>query len=310
MTIIMNPDSPTAVFWDLENIYWLLHQQERGQPKETLLQIMRDMRQSLESQLTGPWIMQTAYADFEALPEPMQGDLSLMGVGAVNVLKTRQKNSTDMRLAIDALVTLYERPWIRTHVIVSGDRDFIPLVDHLRRAGIDVRVASFPETLAGDLRTVVGADHLIDAADYLPKGEAQGSPSPSQLHCPAYAKQVGTLTQAARALLVYTLDEYVFARNLSEVHLGPLKRSFSERYPSHGSTEVSRAVTELLRKRVFRLEKREGVDLRTGDSLEYSVVLPEWDNPFVTEANESFGTRGKELLDAVVDSHVDRSPHP
>ena len=60
------------------------------------------------------------------------------------------KNSSDIRLAIDAVDLLHQSP-IDTFVIVSSDSDFIPLVNKLRAAGKTVigagRKATAPRTL-------------------------------------------------------------------------------------------------------------------------------------------------------------------
>ncbi|MBI4331845.1 MAG: NYN domain-containing protein [Chloroflexi bacterium] len=60
------------------------------------------------------------------------------------------KNSSDIRLAIDAIELLHQSP-IDTFVIVSSDSDFIPLVNKLRAAGKIVigagRQATAPRTL-------------------------------------------------------------------------------------------------------------------------------------------------------------------
>ena len=60
------------------------------------------------------------------------------------------KNSSDIRLAIDAIELLHDSP-IDTFVIISSDSDFIPLVNKLRAAGKTVigagRKATTPRTL-------------------------------------------------------------------------------------------------------------------------------------------------------------------
>jgi hypothetical protein len=48
------------------------------------------------------------------------------------------KNSVDMNLCIDAMRTLFTVPNISTFVLVTGDRDFIPLVNSIRQQGKDV----------------------------------------------------------------------------------------------------------------------------------------------------------------------------
>src|SRR4051794_39062131 len=48
------------------------------------------------------------------------------------------KNSVDIHLCIDAMRTLYSQTNIRKFVLVTGDRDFIPLVNAIRQHGKDV----------------------------------------------------------------------------------------------------------------------------------------------------------------------------
>lgn len=45
------------------------------------------------------------------------------------------KNSVDIHMCIDAIKTLYGYPNIRTYVLVTGDRDFIPVVNTIRQYG-------------------------------------------------------------------------------------------------------------------------------------------------------------------------------
>ncbi len=45
---------------------------------------------------------------------------------------TVRKNAADIKLACDAIEMAYERPFITTYVICTGDSDFTPLVDKLR----------------------------------------------------------------------------------------------------------------------------------------------------------------------------------
>lgn len=48
------------------------------------------------------------------------------------------KNSVDIHLCIDAMRTLYSQPHIAKYVLVTGDRDFIPLVNAIRQQGKEV----------------------------------------------------------------------------------------------------------------------------------------------------------------------------
>jgi hypothetical protein len=115
-----------------------------------------------------------AYADFERLATAPQGALYLMGVSTRNVLGTDHKNAADMQLCIDALEVMYTRPDIGTFILVAGDRDYIPLLQHLRRQARQVLVAGFRESVSGDLLQNIGAENFLDARDLLaPESVAQ-----------------------------------------------------------------------------------------------------------------------------------------
>jgi uncharacterized protein (TIGR00288 family) len=57
----------------------------------------------------------------------------------------RGKNSSDIKLTIDALETAFNRPYIDTYVVVSGDSDFTPLISKLRELDKYVIVVSSKE---------------------------------------------------------------------------------------------------------------------------------------------------------------------
>ncbi len=48
---------------------------------------------------------------------------------------SKYKNSSDIRLVVEALSTAFSYPDITTFAIVSGDRDYIPLFSKLRELG-------------------------------------------------------------------------------------------------------------------------------------------------------------------------------
>ena len=78
-----------------------------------------------------------------------------------------------MQLCIDALEVLYTRPAIGTFVLVGGDRDYIPVIQHLRRQARQVKVVGFRESVSGDLLQMLGQEHFIDARDLLPAERLQ-----------------------------------------------------------------------------------------------------------------------------------------
>lgn len=87
----------------------------------------------------GRIIVRRAYADWSDVGKSdarkKRDQLLELGVEPIHLFQSASgKNSSDIRLAIDAVDLLYLSP-IDTFVIVSSDSDFVPLVSKLRAAG-------------------------------------------------------------------------------------------------------------------------------------------------------------------------------
>src|SRR4030067_538805 len=99
----------------------------------------------------GRIIVKRAYADWSSAGNKRDQLLEL-GIEPIQQFHSgsKGKNSSDIRLAIDAVDLLHQSP-IDTFVIVSSDSDFIPLVNKLRAAGKTVigagRRTTAPRTL-------------------------------------------------------------------------------------------------------------------------------------------------------------------
>jgi hypothetical protein len=163
------------VFIDFENVYYFLknHYLDPQDPHDYALDLVRALRDTLKREQGLDSLVLYAYADFDKLPSGPQGPLYLMGVDTRNVLGTDHKNAADMQLCIDALEVLYTRPDIGTFVLVAGDRDYIPVLQHLRRQARQVKVVGFRESVSGDLLLMLGQEHYIDARQLLPAERLQ-----------------------------------------------------------------------------------------------------------------------------------------
>jgi hypothetical protein len=164
-----------AVFIDFENVYYFLknHYLDPQDTHDYALDLVRALRDTLKRELGLDSLVLYAYADFDKLPTGPQGPLYLMGVDTRNVLGTDHKNAADMQLCIDALEVLYTRPDIGTFVLVAGDRDYIPVLQHLRRQARQVKVVGFRESVSGDLLLMLGQEHYLDARQLLPPERLQ-----------------------------------------------------------------------------------------------------------------------------------------
>ena len=96
-----------------------------------------DSTQWLFDQLSdvGRVIVKRAYGDWSAA-SGKRDQLLELGIEPIQVFHATPsgKNTSDIRLAVDAVDLLYQSP-VDTFVIVSSDSDFVPLVGRLRAAG-------------------------------------------------------------------------------------------------------------------------------------------------------------------------------
>lgn len=157
-----------AIFLDYENILYHLKKEYADPPQvnDVVMEILRSLRSDFIDNLKLDVIIFKAYADFERMPNAL-GSLYLMGVDTHNVLGTDHKNAADMRLCIDLMEVLYTRPDIQHYVLVAGDRDYIPIVQHLRRQARQVKAVAFRQTVSGDLLQILGIDNLLEADQFI-----------------------------------------------------------------------------------------------------------------------------------------------
>src|ERR671929_680446 len=131
-----------AVFVDFENVYVSVREKFDATPNfELIMDRCEDY---------GRIVIARAYADWYRYPR-VTSALFPNGVEPMyvptyyydrDVGRTGRpiKNSVDIHLCIDAMRTLFTQPNICKFVLVTGDRDFIPLVNAIRQHGKDVIV--------------------------------------------------------------------------------------------------------------------------------------------------------------------------
>ncbi|MBW7885624.1 MAG: NYN domain-containing protein [Caldilineaceae bacterium] len=88
----------------------------------------------------GQVVLANAYADWRFREvNQFQTDLYRLGVELIHVFAKKQlaryKNAVDVKMAVDAIETIWKLPHVDVFVIVSGDRDFIHVLKTLRRYG-------------------------------------------------------------------------------------------------------------------------------------------------------------------------------
>ena len=184
----MSERSLAVVLIDFENIYYFLKNHPTHKVTDctdAIVEMIKKMREHLAEIYQEHVLTMDAYADFDRIDETPQSDLYLLGVETHNVLGTEHKNAADMRLCIDTLDILYNRSEITTFVLVAGDRDYIPVIQHLKKRNKTVRVVGFTgatKSVSGDLLAIVGSEYFIDATQFVAALQAQSQaplPAPS-----------------------------------------------------------------------------------------------------------------------------------
>ena len=139
----------------------------------------------------GRLIVRRAYADWSDARNRQRDQLLELGVEPIHLFHSASgKNSSDIRLAIDAVELLHQSP-VDTFVIVSSDSDFVPLVSKLRAAGKHVIGAG---RKAAASRTLVRS---CDRYFYLEESDgASTAARPSQ-----QAESGGLLVRAVKAAM-------------------------------------------------------------------------------------------------------------
>jgi hypothetical protein len=173
----------SAVFVDFENLFASLQNRAElsGQrTRELALSILENLVRRLHDE-DCPLVLGRSYAAFDTFPGmEVAHDLALMGFDPQYVLVSPAgKNSADVQLAVDVCRVLFRRPDIEAIVIVSGDRDFIPIARQVLEENRELRLVAIPGVASGDLRMRVGGERFWNALDLLPPDARRGGPVPT-----------------------------------------------------------------------------------------------------------------------------------
>ena len=295
--------SYAAVFIDFENVYYhlrpLLVDEDRTQ--DISLELIRSIRDYLASEHRERCIIQHAYADFEQLEVNAQGQLYLIGIDSHNVLGTEHKNAADMRLCIDVLETLYTRPEIKTFIFVAGDRDYIPVIQHLKKHAKTVRAVAFEGNVSGDLRMNVG-DGFINAMSLLSKlsiselevgKERRAEVRKEEYEVVKEQRKVSVPLTTTKFERVMPLDDddslvalEILLQNYGdkpEVWFSPFLNKLRQSMQHLAEYERKSLITTLADYGAVKVEKRRG------EPNDYSVLIVNWNHPDVQALNPGGG---------------------
>lgn len=159
MTIIKHKEQRVGVFIDTQNVYHSARNLYKA--RVNFGAVLKDAVAGRKLVRAVAYVISTEAGDeknfFEALEklgiETKTKDLQIFAGGS-------KKADWDVGLAVDAIKMA---PRLDSVVIISGDGDFIPLVEYLQTMGVQVEVVSFGKSTSGKLREVV--DDFVDLSE-------------------------------------------------------------------------------------------------------------------------------------------------
>ena len=159
MTVIKHNEQSGRVFIDTQNLYHSARNLYKA--RVNFGAVLKDAVSGRKLVRAVAYVITTEAGDeknfFEALGklgiETKTKDLQIFSGGA-------KKADWDVGLAVDAIKMA---PRLDSVVIVSGDGDFVPLVEYLQTMGVQVEVVSFSKSTSGKLREAV--DDFVDLSE-------------------------------------------------------------------------------------------------------------------------------------------------
>ncbi len=241
-----NEEERIALFMDFENL--ALGARDRGEHFDASV-----LMEALSER--GRVVARRAYADWNLFAEYRQ---NLVGqrIELIEVPQrsgSARKNAADIKLAVDALELAFQREFVTTFVVASGDSDFTPLVLKLRELnkrviGVGVE-GSTSELLPGACDEFLFYERLLGrgAQTQPPRRGKKAEEAPSDL------AEVARLTTKTLGGLQRSLDGPVLS--------SMIKRSILRKDPTFSEGDYGfRTWGELMR----HLESEGVVDLRPG----------------------------------------------
>lgn len=159
MTVIKHKEQRVGVFIDTQNLYHSARNLYKA--RVNFGAVLRDAVAGRKLVRAVAYVITTEAGDeknfFEALTklgiETKTKDLQIFHSGT-------KKGDWDVGLTVDAIKMATR---LDSVVIISGDGDFIPLVEYLQTMGVQVEVVSFSQSTSSALRDTV--DDFVDLSE-------------------------------------------------------------------------------------------------------------------------------------------------
>ncbi|MEO1477824.1 MAG: NYN domain-containing protein [Bacteroidota bacterium] len=292
MTTSPSHPQAAAVLIDYQNLYYYLKNRLKhpGSPSDVTIELIEGLRRHLDGE--GIHVGRGfAYADFAGIDEHVrhvQRALYLNGIQPQFVPSTMHRNTTDLQMAIDAIRYSERFDDIDPFVLVSGDRDYVPVVQALKARGRRVRVIAFREHLSARLLEQTGMGTYVFAESLLSEDTVDLLEEENQTAAPA-----GTITDFAEITDPPNERDYdaleiieEFFGQYDEIYLTPLLRRLSEELGEMDDHDPKSLIGDLEECGAVRLERRRGMP------YDYTVLIVNDEHPAVLEVRAEYAERG------------------
>lgn len=223
----------------------------------------------------GRVVARRAYADWSSFDD----DRRLLARAQVELIDIPQrlggsrKNAADIKMAVDAVEIAYERSWVTTFAIGTGDSDFTPLVHKLRE--LDKRVIGIGVASSTSRLLPPACDEFLYYDRLLEAAAPPAEPAPATRPEPAADAEAAAVPgddDAVERLVTRTLSGLA-RRGDGPVLASRLKRAILRQDPTFDEAEHGfRGFGELLR----HLQDQRIVELSAGSaSGDPEVSFPE-----------------------------------
>jgi uncharacterized LabA/DUF88 family protein len=298
-------DRRAAVFVDYENLHGVLAERlnQSTFPDEYITELIDEVRRYLLEEDRTSTAIAIAFADFSALNGNgffIQRSLYLQGAEPRFVPAALQANAVELQLCADATEVLHCRPDVKTFVLVTGNRAYLPLVQQLKRYGRQVIVVAFETAPATESIQYAEGSFYLDAHNLLSEASRRDllANAPASIRRPASRNG----TAPAREVIEYTtVDDPVALRTLEiieewfgqyeEVYLTPLLRKLSELLDDR-EHDPKTIISILEEHGAVRLEKRRGFP------YDYTVLIVDGEHPDVVRVRENVTRRDEDESEA------------
>jgi uncharacterized protein (TIGR00288 family) len=233
----------------------------------------------------GRVVVRRAYADWNSFEE----DRRMLVRNHVELIEIPQrmgasrKNAADIKMAVDAIELAFERGYVTTFVICTGDSDFTPLVHKLRELNKRVVGVGMKASTSALLPPACDEFLFYERLDGVelpqkkrrPKSSGKSSGKASEPVAADRPAPVGNLDEVG-TLLTQTLSGLQRSSG-GEVRSSSLKRAVLRKDPTFSEADFGfRAFGELLR----HLEERDVIELRDAGSrgdpvVEFAAARPD-----------------------------------